>query len=61
MFGSAGAHLCFFRGNISIVSLLTLFSGHRSAEMPVERMQKKKKDGVRRGGGGMVPNIHASG
>ena len=43
MFGSAGAHLCFFRGNISIVSLLTLFSGHRSAEMPVERMQKKKR------------------
>ena len=47
----------FVRGNISIVSLLTLFSGRRSAEMLVERMKKKKK-GL---GGGRVPNIHASG
>ena len=49
----------FVRGNISIVSLLTFFSGRRSAEMAVERMTKKKKKDWVGGGGGA--NIHASG
>ena len=31
----------FVKGNISVVSLLTLFSARRSAEMPVERMKKR--------------------
>ena len=40
----------FVRGNISIVSLLTSFSGRRSAEMPVKRIKKKEKKKERGGG-----------
>ena len=48
----------FVRGNISIVSLLTLFSGRRSAEMPVDRMKKKKRLlGGGGGGGGGNPTF----
>ena len=53
----------FVRGSISIVSLLTLFPGRRSAEMPVKRIKKEKKKRKKMGGGGGVgvPDIHASG
>lgn len=46
----------FVRGNISIVSLLTSFSGRRSAEMPVKRIKKKEKK--KEGGGGYPTFTH---
>ena len=47
----------FVRGSISIVSLLTLFPGRRSAEMPVKRIKKEKKKRKKMGGGGGYPTF----
>ena len=50
----------FVRGNISIVSLLTLFPWAQISRDACEKDKKKNKEKKKDGGWG-VPNIHASG